>query len=230
MYADVVFHEQPDWSRRPGRRLAMNLLPATLIVAGVLSVLQLPVAEQARPLTELFVRILVHEVEEVVEAPFVEQAPVAERVADEPAPETAATVPPIPVTTESRTPTDWYAQIPEAAAAVVESQAAPVSANPNFDEKRRRAAEQFRPSEAPVEKPIWENVERDTLGRTVLVSGDCYRVINDPNVGSREAFLTFGQYIAMCSYYKRPPQKLGFVKEILDRRASRARYVRPVAE
>lgn len=230
MYADVVFHEQPRWSRRPGRRLALNFLPATLIVAGVLAVLRLPVIEQTQPLAELFVRILVSEVEDIVEQPFVEE-PVAE---EEPggAPTSAAppAAPVTPVTTEGQTPTDWYAQIPEAAKAVLDAMENAPSVNPNFDEKRRLAAEQFRPSEAPVERPIWENTETDTLGRTVLVSGDCYRVINDPNVGSREAFLTFGQYITMCSYYTRPPQELGFVKEIRARRANRARYGHPPAE
>ena len=79
------------------------------------------------------------------------------------------------------------------------------------------AAEQFRPSRAPVKKPIWENVETDQLGRKILVHGDCHRVIDDPNVGSNEIFRTFGQYIVFCSNYQRSPQELPWVDEIRDR-------------
>jgi hypothetical protein len=229
MYADVVFHEQPDWSQRPGRRLAVSFLPASLIVAGVLATLRMPVVGQTQPVAELRVQILVNDVVETVHTPFVDE-PVPEV---EEAVEPSTVVPPIPaepVTGEAREPTDWYLQIPEAAKAVLDARSRTYSVNPGFDEKRRAAAEQFRPSEAPVERPIWENVERDTLGRTILVSGDCYRVLDDPNVGSREAFLTFGQYITSCAYYKRPPQKLPFVDEINNRRASQARYAPRAAE
>ena len=228
MYADAIFHEAPHWSRRPGRRLALNFLPASLIVAGVLMVLRLPVIEQTQPLAELFVRILVNDIEEIVESPFVEETPESPESTT-----TATSAPPppaAPVASESREPTDWYAQIPEAARAVLDSQPREYSVNPNFDEKRRRAAEQFAPSQAPVKKPIWENIEKDTMGRTLLVSGDCYRVLDDPNVGNRDKFLVFGQYISSCAYYKRPPQELGFVSEIRNRRAGQARYGHPAAE
>jgi hypothetical protein len=92
------------------------------------------------------------------------------------------------------------------------------SINPVFDAQRRHAAERFRPSRAPVEKPVWENVATDQLGRKILVSGDCHRVIDDPNVGSNEIFRTFGQFIVYCSNYKRSPQELPWVDEIRDRR------------
>ena len=229
MYAEVVFHEKPDWSQRSGRRLAVSFLPATLIVAGALAVLRLPVVEQTQPLAELWVRILVNDVVEAVQAPLVEEpAPqLDEAVVPEPV---APPLPAEPLTGEAREPTDWYLQIPEAAKAANDARPRVYSVNPGFDEKRRKAAEQFRPSQAPVQRPIWENVERDTLGRTILVSGDCYRVIDDPNVGSREAFLTFGQYMTSCTYSRRRPQKLPFVDEIRSRRAARARSAPPSAE
>ena len=229
MYADVVFHEKPDWSQRAGRRLVISFLPATLIIAGALALLRLPVVEQAQPLAELFVRILVNDVEEIVRESFAEQAVTEVTESSEPVAET----PPMrvqPLAEEERVPTDWFLQVPAAARDALDNRPRTYSVNPGFEVKRKAAAEQFRPSEAPVERPIWENVEKDTLGRTVLVSGDCYRVINDPNVGSREAFLTFGQYITSCAYYKRPPQKLAFVDEIKDRRAAQARYAPRSAE
>jgi hypothetical protein len=120
---------------------------------------------------------------------------------------------------------DWYAAMSEVAADVVESRGS-YSVNPAFDARRRAAAEQFRPSRAPVEKPTWENVERDQLGRRVLVHGDCERVIDDPNVGSNEIFRTFGQYMVSCSNYQRPGQELPWVDEIRDRRV----YLQPDPE
>lgn len=190
-------------------------------------VIRLPVIERTQPLAELFVRILINDIEEVVAPPPAEDLP------DESVQPTTATsipLPAAPVTTTSREPTDWFAQIPDAAQELLDTLPREYSVNPGFDEKRRIAAEKYRPGRAPVERPIWENVEKDTLGRTVLVSGDCYRVLDDPNVGSREAFLTFGQYISTCAFHKRAPQELGFVSEIQNRRAGQARYGHPAAE
>ena len=231
MYADAVFHEQPDWSRRPGRRLAFNFLPATLVIVAVLMVLRLPVVGQSLPATELLVRILVDDVEQIVESPFVEQiveAPVAEPLpVDEVPAETA------PVETQTSAPadsTDWYAEIPDAVAAYQDSLPREYSINPGMDERRQEAAEKFYRSRAPVQRPIWENVEKDSLGRTILVSGDCHRVIDDPNVGSRDKFLTFDQFFVFCSKHNRAPQELGFVKELRNRREGQVRYGHPAVE
>ncbi len=232
MYADAVILEQPDWSRHPGRRLALNLLPATLIVACVLLALRLPVIEQSLPATELLVRILVDDVEQVIESPFVEEpaveVPVAEPLSVDDAPVEPAMAP-----NEASQPTgrtDWYAQIPDAVAAYQDSKPREYSINPGMDERREAAAEKYRRSRAPARQPIWENVEKDTLGRTLLVSGDCYRVIDDPNVGSRDMFLTFGQFFVYCSRRNRAPQELGFVKELRNRREGQVRYGHPAAE
>jgi len=224
MYADVVFHEQPLWSRRPGRRLAVNFLPATIIVLGALAVLRLPVIEQSLPMAELIVRILVEEVEQAVESPFIEATPESTGVNTAPIPI------PSPVVSESRDATDWYALVPEAAKAANDARPREYSVNPGFDEKRRRAAEQFAPSQAPVKRPIWKNVEKDTMGRTILRSGNCYRVLNDPNVGSRDAFLTFGQFMATCERPSDRPQALPWVSELQNRREGQARYGHPAAE
>ncbi len=227
MYADAVVLEQPAWSRRPGRRLALNLLPAALIVLGGLMVLRLPVLEQSLPATELFVRILVDNPREATEPPPAEQ-PLAE---SPPVEEVAAeTVQAPPDASEPRERTDWYAQIPDAVAAYQDSLPREYSVNPGMDERRRQAAEKFYRSRAPVERPIWENVEKDSLGRTILVSGDCHRVIDDPNVGSREKFLTFDQFLVFCSKSNRGPQELGFVKELRNRREGQVRYGHPAVE
>ncbi len=227
MYADAVFLEQPDWSRHPGRRLVFNLLPATLVVAGVLAVLRLPVVELSLPATELIVRILVDDVEPAVESP-VEEVPETEPLPVAHTPTRPA--PTVPEPKEAGERTDWYAKIPEAVAAYRDSLPREYSINPGMDERRREAAETYYRSRAPAQRPIWENVEKDSLGRTILVSGDCHRVIDDPNAGSREKFLTFDQFFVFCSMRKPAPQELGFVKELRNRREGQVRYGHPAAE
>jgi hypothetical protein len=229
MYADLVFHEEPLWSRRSGRRLALNFLPATIIVLGALAILRLPVIEQSLPVTELIVRILVEEVEQVLESPVVDTTPQPVESSPESVGPSAASVPD-PVATEPTVATDWYALIPEAVRVALDARPKEYSINPGFDEKRRNAAEQFAPSQAPVERPIWENVEKDTMGRTLLRSGDCFRVLDDPNVGRRDAFLEFGQYMVTCEYVPDQPRLLPWVSELQNRREGQARYGHPAAE
>jgi len=194
-------------------------------------VLRLPVVGQSLPATELFVRILVDDVEQIVESPFVEQvveAPVAEPLPVDEVP--AETVPVETATSAPAEPIDWYAEIPDAVAAYQDSLPREYSINPGMDERREAAAEKFYRSRAPVQRPIWENVEKDSLGRTILVSGDCHRVIDDPNVGSRDKFLTFDQFFVFCSMRNRGPQELGFVKELRNRREGQVRYGHPAVE
>ena len=95
--------------------------------------------------------------------------------------------------------TDWQAIGEEVVKEIVESEAKTISVNPVFDEKRAVAAVKFRPSEAPEKKEIWDNVEKDYLGRTILVSGDCYRVIDDPSAVYRDIFENFTQYMTFCN-------------------------------
>ena len=227
MYADALFFEPPEWSHRPGRRLALNLVPSTLIVVGALLALRMPVVDQPVALTELVVRILANEVEETaaesppepsVTTPLPAAAPSGSGVAQEPG------------IADTRGPTDWYAQIREAASAAAADQPKVYSINPGFDARRQYAAEHFAPSTAPVERPIGENVEKDTMGRTLLRSGNCYRVLDDPNVGNRDAFQIFGQFMTTCERPSGKPQLLPWVSEIQDRREGRARYGRPAAE
>jgi hypothetical protein len=97
------------------------------------------------------------------------------------------------------------------------------SLNPVQDELRRQAAEKFRPSRAPVKKEIWENVEVDQLGRKILVSGDCHRVVDDPGATRQDAFREFHQFIVFCSKYKRTPKELPWVEEVRERYA----YLQP---
>jgi hypothetical protein len=85
-----------------------------------------------------------------------------------------------------------------------------------FDEQRRQAAINFPASQAPVKKPIWENVEIDQMGRKILVSGDCYRVLEDPRVTYYEIQRDFGQYITYCNGNNEKPMDVAWVEEIRE--------------
>jgi len=227
MYYESLLIESPQWSAQASRRLRVSLLVSVVCISLVLSVLRFPVVGQTRSFTELIVQIIWEE------SAFAE--PRAENlIVDEPAIDDAPrSEAPRPAETRSNTAAerpDWYTSIPDAVAAVIDDAPRTYSVNPMFDEKRRQAAKQFYASKAPVTRPIWDNVEKDQLGRSILWSGDCYRVIDDPNVGSREAFETFGQYITYCMNWEESPQELPWVSEIRNRRASLARSAPPAAE
>lgn len=225
---DPRFAARPHWQGRPGRRLAWSLLPATLIVAGALTLV--PRFDHFRPPAQLTVQLGTPETHEPYPA-----VPTARQ--DEPPPqEEPAAVDIGAVTVAEPAPAkpgpapDWYALLPDAAEAVLDAAGNTVAVNPGFEARRRQAAGQFRPSMAPRERPVWEQVEKDNMGRTLLVSDDCYRVIDDPGVGNRDAFLTFGQYMTSCSRADSAPRELAFVDEIRKRRAGRARSSHPVVE
>ena len=112
---------------------------------------------------------------------------------------------------------DWYVVMQKAVRSdkLYESR----TMHPEFDEQRRVARLRFRKSEAPVEKPIWENVEKDQTGRTILRAGDCYRVLDDTRVTNRWAQETFGQYMIYCDGGKSGPKELPFVEKIVERYA-----------
>ncbi len=91
------------------------------------------------------------------------------------------------------------------------------SPNPGMEEKRRRLAGQYQPSTREPDKKIWENAEVDQLGRTVLRDGNCFAVLDDPNVTRRYQFETFDRHLVSCSYQQREPQELSWVAELRER-------------
>jgi hypothetical protein len=132
----------------------------------------------------------------------------------------AATTPPAAASPAAAgVPTDWYGSIERVSADVISRQAAPASLHPEFDELRRIAAIRYAEPQTGIPRPIWENVEKDIYGRTLLKKGNCFRVLDDSNVGNRYAFETFEQYLTFCTWSgKRPPRNLPWVETI------RARY------
>lgn len=76
------------------------------------------------------------------------------------------------------------------------------SINPAFEKARREASVRFRASMAPEQLHMWDNVEKDQLGRTILRLGDgsCFRIMDDPSAVNRWAFETFDQNIVYCDF------------------------------
>ena len=218
MYSELA--TRPNWQRGSRTRLIASLGIAALLIATF--IITTKFAKDPEPAAGIEVTLTQPRVNEVTEPPLEELDTllVEETVRELPALTDLVTpvAPDAPPEEPEPVSRDWYTAMSEVAADVIESQGTH-SVNPAFDARRRAAAEQFRPSRAPVEKPTWENVERDQLGRRILVHGDCQRVIDDPNVGSNEIFRTFGQYMVSCSNYQRPGQELPWVDEIRDRRS-----------
>ena len=214
--ADIDPSEPTAWQRKARPRLTACIALAALLIGAVViltrfdvdveEVLELEVQlftaepetvpEPAENEPEAVLPLeppeeLLRPLEAVVENPQVEQEPVAQG--------------------------DWHAQIDDVVRATVAEQLNRASVNPAFDAKRRRAAVKFAPSGAPQKKPIWENVETDQMGRKILVSGDCHRVVDDPSAANNDIFRTFQQYIVYCTKQKSGRQEQPWVEEIRDR-------------
>ncbi|MGI9271797.1 MAG: hypothetical protein ACR2QT_08485 [Woeseiaceae bacterium] len=207
--------EQPAWQQQVRRRLAKSMGLAILLVAGILFLLELPT-----PMTPSVEPAIVFELQAEREP---EPKPIPEIAQPEPeVPLATVFSPEVPQTLEPEEPAesaDWYESLQQAAQETVSAANSVDSLHPTFDEKRRRAAINFRPSRAPYEKKIWENVETDQLGRTILVSGNCSKVIDDPSAINYDMQREFTQYIVTCSYQESPPKELPWVDDIRDRYA-----------
>jgi len=225
--------EWSDWEADAARRLNISMLFATLVVAAILSVMRFPTFDMLAPIGELLVNII--DVQRPVEETATRDETMVERENDEPViePEPATnavtnTLPPSGVTlseqpsitpAEAEQSVEWEKEKADAVQRAVDAMENVFSVNPNFDERRREAAIKFRPSGAPAKTEIWDNVEKDQMGRTILRHGNCYRVIDDPRVVNRWAFENFDQYITYCTYHKYVGHELPWVEDIRDRHA-----------
>lgn len=214
----------PQWDDGREQRLFASMLLATLLVAGVLSVLRFPPLPEIPGLFEIIVRVVQPAEEEAGAEPgSVPDATEAQPPAPQaPAESDSISAPAIagevaePVETTERG-YDWDAARERAAAEYVESQREDYGYfDPRLAETRRERSKLYVPPVHEPKKQIWENVEVDTLGRKVLRSGDCYKVLDDPNVGSREEFEVFGQFMTKCTFQKRLPKNLPWVPDIVD--------------
>jgi hypothetical protein len=114
---------------------------------------------------------------------------------------------------------DWQASLERASAETVEANSKPDSLHPDFDELRRIAALKYAPPRTGKPPPIWENVEQDIYGRTLLRHGNCLRVLDDMNVGNRYAFETFEQHLVFCELRGKSRQEFPWIETIVARYA-----------
>lgn len=238
--ADFLSADGPDESsaNRNHRRLGVCLATSALLLfVGIATLdvsLRFDFSRWVPLVLEVRLRETIEAVPEPVPEPVSEPAPESEPQ-NERAPQTAspalpaqsvqpdmpaATTPPAAARPAAAgVPTDWYGSIERVSADVISRQAAPASLHPEFDELRRIAAMRYAEPQTGIPRPIWENVEKDIYGRTLLKKGNCFRVLDDSNVGNRYAFETFEQYLTFCTWSgKRPPRNLPWVETI------RARY------
>ena len=199
---------RPDWRADSEKRLRISMLLSASVVAAALSLVQLPAPRDILPMLELVVELTRMETRaepepEALPPPVPTES--TETVSE--APPIEETLPlPAPAATESPgdgEPADWEALRVEAIKQVLDEAAREqnVSVNPPFERARAEAAVRFRASLAPEERHVWDNVEKDQLGRTILRDGNCWRVLDDPSAVNRWAQETFGQYTVWCDFF-----------------------------
>ena len=211
------------WDDGREERLLLSFLLAAAIVALVLLLVRIPAVPAFVPVVDLMVRIVQPEAVEPAEAAASESASAPEPAAAEPAP---SRIEPGPVvqTPDAVVPAapnqslDLDAMHDEAVQQYLERTEGEAWAfDPRVDELRREGRLRYQPPTIERPGPIWENVEQDQLGRTVLRDGDCWKVVEDPNVGSQYQFQEFGQYLTMCTFQPRAPRELPWVETIRER-------------
>jgi hypothetical protein len=209
--------DRPLWQQQVRKRLAVNMGIAVLLLAALLLLVKFSPLPELQ-LKKIELRLLADtepaaaepaEPEDLVEPEAIVEAVEAIETS-EPTEVIAPAEPQV---------TDWYSEVESAVQETVATANHVDSMHAAFDEKRRQAAINFRPSQAPVKKPIWENVETDNIGRKILVSGDCYRVLEDPRATYYEIQRQLGQYITYCNANDAKPMDVAWVEDIRERYA-----------
>jgi hypothetical protein len=209
--------DRPLWQQQVRKRLAVNMGIAVLLLAALLLLVKFSPLPELQ-LKKIELRLLADtepaaaepaEPEDLVEPEAIVEAVEAIETS-EPTEVIAPAEPQV---------TDWYSEVESAVQETVTTANHVDSMHAAFDEKRRQAAINFRPSQAVIKKPIWENVETDNIGRTILVSGDCYRVLEDWRVTYHEIQRDFGQFITYCNANMEIPMNVAWVADIRERYA-----------
>jgi hypothetical protein len=233
-----LINELPFATTAPGhRRLAYCLGISTLTVAVVLAVLDWPAArDAAEPMPAALELLLTPEKirarPEPAEVPqtdprdreeIVEQSDLtgiaAPQAEASPAEAAQVATPASAARDDPDREIDWQASLERASAETVRTHSTPDSLHPAFDELRRIAAVKYAPPRTGRPPPIWENVEKDIYGRTLLRHGDCFRVLDDMNVGNRYAFETFERHVVFCEWRGEGRQTFPWVETIVARYA-----------
>ena len=215
--------DHPLWVSATRRRLVVCTVSAAVLLTAVVFLVRLPplpLLPDRAPAIDLTLLEPAAPVEPELPKPAeVTPPPVAPAEPVESDTETMAEVDEQPVEIEPETTPaiDWYAPLPNVASDVLDRQRQAPSMTPEFDARRRDAQARYAPAPGNGQRPVWENVEKDTLGRTILKAGDCYRVLDDPSVINRYAMEQFTQYLVFCNNVRKGPEELPWVDELRER-------------
>ncbi|MBT8077389.1 MAG: hypothetical protein KJO31_02380 [Gammaproteobacteria bacterium] len=220
----------PGHSRRASRRrlLACLLLSAAIVLA-MLQFAELPFDGSSQRVADRAIEVDLSQPEPLTNDPDTEmpepadiatsasgeQSVVEEALAKDAAPEGETAV--AEDVASTRPVIDWHVAMLKAAAAAATVTTKHRRFTGDFDEKLEAAAARYYASPDHGPRPIWENVEKDQLGRTLLWHGDCYRVLADPNVMNLYVFETFTQHLVFCQTPHDVAQELPWVKEFIAR-------------
>jgi len=200
------------WQEYSDQRLRFSMLLSAIFVAAALSLVKLPPPAKMLPLLELVVEL--SRTEPVIR-PAADVVP--EQLQTPPLPDEPDDTQQEPILSEPEAlpatlgetagqgePADWEARKIEAIKQVLDALEleASVSINPTFEKARREASVRFRASLAPDQLHMWDNVEKDQVGRTILRLGDgsCFRVLDDPSAMNRWAYENFDRNIVYCEF------------------------------
>ena len=210
--------------RQSRRRLALSMLVSAAILSVALLLIPISLTFDDllpdRPILDIQFAGEIAAEEPLAEPteppePVVEEMSEDESIAETGPVEEAAEAESEPVDEQS---IDWYELLETFAKRSEEFAEQPVpSMSPHFDELRKIAATRYSKPNTREPRPIWENTELDQLGRTVLRSGGCYRVIADPSATRQWEFENFTQYITFCegTFGRAPPVELPWVEDIV---------------
>ncbi len=208
---------QPEWQRQAQPRLAKSMVLAMFFITAVLALIKLPSLPVFQQV-EIEVQLLADDPVETEEAPPPEELALPEEITP---PEEIAL--PEEIVADELISTEEIQIEPDQVVAAVQATVTAAnhveSMHPTHTEKRRLAAINFAPSEAPIKKPIWENVETDYIGRKVLVNGDCYRVLEDCRATYQEIQRDFGQFITYCNASEKETMDVKWVEDIQQKYA-----------
>jgi hypothetical protein len=186
------------------------MLVSTVALAAALSLFRFPPPAAVGPLLDIVVELtrpqpVSESIRELVPiTPALPESPPDEQSASPDVSEapTGSTEDGVADARDNGEPVDWEASRDEAIRRVLDAAAREqaYAVNPPFERAREEAAVRFRASLAPEERHIWDNVEKDQLGRTILRDGSCFRVLNDPSAVNRWAFENFDQFVVYCDF------------------------------
>ncbi|MGH8166650.1 MAG: hypothetical protein ACREQ1_05390, partial [Woeseiaceae bacterium] len=173
----AILQPAPGSWDRDHRRLGYCLAISAIVIFAGLATLRLPMHLELRRQLPVVLDVRPRESATPTEKQAVPPAAAVPSSVPEqrtaPAPSTAEEADP-GQTPAREPPIDWQGSLERASADVIERSAKTASLHPEFDERRRIAAVRYAEPKTGKPPPIWEHVEQDPYGRTVLRLGNCY--------------------------------------------------------